>query len=91
MKKPTKYTEDIRPMISISDVLKRIPLSRSTIERKVKDGTFPRSYQIAPMRVGFFLDDVVEWQRNLVEQAGHENESATSEVPVETDRECDRP
>ena len=56
----------VRQMISMAEVLKRIPLSRSTIERKVKDGTFPKSYPLAPMRVGFFLDDIIEWQKGLV-------------------------
>lgn len=55
----------VRQMISMAEVLRRIPLSRSTIERKVKEGTFPKSYPIAPMRVGFFLDDVIEWQKEL--------------------------
>lgn len=55
----------VRQMISMAEVLKRIPLSRSTIERKVKDGTFPKSYPLAPMRVGFFLDDIIEWQKKL--------------------------
>jgi prophage regulatory protein len=54
-------------MISIRDVLKRIPVSRSTLERKVKDGTFPKMYSIAPMRVGFFLDEVLAWQKALIE------------------------
>jgi predicted DNA-binding transcriptional regulator AlpA len=62
-------TEGLRQMISISQVMKIIPLSRSTIERKVKDGTFPKSYPIAPMRVGFFLDEVIEWQKKLTDEA----------------------
>jgi hypothetical protein len=31
-------------------------------------------YAIAPMRVGFFLDDVVKWQRNLIENPIRPNE-----------------
>jgi predicted DNA-binding transcriptional regulator AlpA len=60
--------DGIRQMISMSEVLKRIPLSRSTIERKQKEGTFPKSYPIAPMRVGFFLDDIIEWQKQLTDK-----------------------
>jgi predicted DNA-binding transcriptional regulator AlpA len=60
--------DGIRQMISMSEVLKRIPLSRSTIERKQKEGTFPKSYPIAPMRVGFFLDEIIAWQKKLIEQ-----------------------
>ncbi|WP_187387961.1 AlpA family transcriptional regulator [Bradyrhizobium sp.] len=58
----------LRQMISIKEVLKIVPVSRSTLFRKVKVGTFPKSYAIAPMRVGFFLDEVIEWQRSIVEQ-----------------------
>jgi predicted DNA-binding transcriptional regulator AlpA len=60
---------EVRQMISMQEVLKRIPISRSTIERKSKAGTFPKYHPIAPMRVGFFLDEIVEWQRKLAEQA----------------------
>jgi len=35
-------------------------MRRSTLERKVKEGTFSKMYAIAPMRVGFFLDDVIK-------------------------------
>jgi predicted DNA-binding transcriptional regulator AlpA len=67
--KPKQDNNDgIRQMISMSEVLKRIPLSRSTIERKQKEGTFPKSYPIAPMRVGFFLADIVEWQKKLTDR-----------------------
>jgi hypothetical protein len=42
---------DVRETISITDVLKRIPISRSTLEHNVKDGAFPKMYSIAPTRV----------------------------------------
>ena len=64
---PADRMSGVRQMISIRDVLKRIPVSRSTLERKVKDGTFPKMYSIAPMRVGFFLDEVLAWQKALIE------------------------
>jgi len=64
---PADKMSGVRQMISIRDVLKRIPVSRSTLERKVKDGTFPKMYSIAPMRVGFFLDEVLAWQKVLIE------------------------
>ena len=64
---PADRMSGVRQMISIRDVLKRIPVSRSTLERKVKDGTFPKMYSIAPMRVGFFLDEVLAWQKVLIE------------------------
>jgi predicted DNA-binding transcriptional regulator AlpA len=57
--------QQVRQMISVADVLRRIPVSRSTLHRKVRDGTFPKARQIAPMRVGFFLDEVIDWQCKL--------------------------
>jgi predicted DNA-binding transcriptional regulator AlpA len=65
--KPPEAASAIRQMTSIRDVLKRIPMSRSTLERKVKEGTFPKMYSIAPMRVGLFLDEVLQWQADLLE------------------------
>jgi predicted DNA-binding transcriptional regulator AlpA len=65
----TTSPDGIRQMVSMKEVLKRIPISRSTIERKVKNGTFPPYHPIAPMKVGFFLDEVIEWQRKLAERA----------------------
>ena len=64
---PPDRAAAVRQMISIRDVLRRVPISRSTLERKVKEGTFPKMYSIAPMRVGFFLDEVLQWQADLIE------------------------
>ncbi|GAB9092508.1 helix-turn-helix transcriptional regulator [Bradyrhizobium elkanii] len=60
---------EVRQMISVSEVLKRLPLSRSTLHRMVKEKRFPQSHELSPMRIGFFLDEVVEWQRKLTEKA----------------------
>jgi prophage regulatory protein len=67
---PPDRAAAVRQMISIRDVLRRVPISRSTLERKVKEGTFPKMYSIAPMRVGFFLDEVLQWQADLIENEG---------------------
>ncbi|WFU52179.1 AlpA family phage regulatory protein [Bradyrhizobium pachyrhizi] len=61
--------DEIRPMISIKEVLKRLPLSRSTLHRMVKEKRFPKAHELSPMRIGFFLDEVVEWQKKLSEKA----------------------
>jgi prophage regulatory protein len=59
----------IRQMVSINEVLKRVPVSRSTLHRMVREKTFPQSHEISPMRVGFFLDEVIEWQRKMADKA----------------------
>jgi predicted DNA-binding transcriptional regulator AlpA len=55
----------IRQMVSIKEVLKRIPVSRVTLYRMVKEKRFPQSHEISPMRIGFFLDEVIAWQDEL--------------------------
>lgn len=55
----------LRQMIAVGDVLKLLPVSRSTLHRMVRTGRFPPSHELSPMRIGFFLDEVVEWQENL--------------------------
>jgi prophage regulatory protein len=59
----------IRQMVSISEVLKRVPVSRSTLHRMVKEKRFPQSHELSPMRIGFFLDEVIEWQKKLSDKA----------------------
>jgi prophage regulatory protein len=61
--KPTM--DDLRPMLSFKQVLSMIPLSRSTILRKSKDGTFPKPRNLAPMKLGWYLDEIVAWQKAL--------------------------
>ncbi|MCW2077867.1 UNVERIFIED_ORG: putative DNA-binding transcriptional regulator AlpA [Bradyrhizobium japonicum] len=60
---------EVRPMISVAEVLKRLPVSRSTLHRMVKEKRFPQSHELSPMRIGFFLDEVVEWQKKLTNKA----------------------
>ena len=40
-------------------------LSISTINRMVKDGSFPQKVKLSPNRVGFRLSDVEEWVGGL--------------------------
>ncbi len=58
-------TNGLRQMIPIREVLKLLPVSRSTLHRMVRDRRFPQAHELSPMRVGFFLDEVVEWQKKL--------------------------
>ena len=39
--------------------------SRSTVRRKVKDGTFPAPVHLSDGRIGFFDDEVAAWQDRL--------------------------
>ena len=63
-------TNGLRQMIPIREVLKLVPVSRATLHRMVRDRRFPQSHELSPMRVGFFLDEVIEWQKNLRKKKG---------------------
>jgi predicted DNA-binding transcriptional regulator AlpA len=59
-------TIELRAMISIADLLERIPISRSTLDRLVREGSFPKPCYLTPMKLGFYLDEVVAWQKELL-------------------------
>jgi len=50
----TPSVPEVRQMISISDALKRIPMSRSTLGRKVKEGT--RKKRLSSVQFRTFLE-----------------------------------
>jgi prophage regulatory protein len=60
--------DDPRPMWTLKQVQKVFPLSRSTIERMVKDGRFPKQAEISPGRRGWYVDEIVEHQRRLAKR-----------------------
>ncbi|MCS3890473.1 helix-turn-helix transcriptional regulator [Bradyrhizobium elkanii] len=62
---PVKQDNELRQMITMKQVLAKVPFSRSTLLRQVEEGNFPKPRQIASGRVAWYLDEVVEWQREL--------------------------
>ena len=56
-----------RRMLGEMQVLEIIPISRSTLLRMEKAGTFPRSTYISPNRRVWFEDEIVGWQ-NAVDE-----------------------
>ncbi len=55
----------IRPMLSIKQVLALIPFSRATLYREMKAGRFPTAHEIAPRRIAWFKDEVAAWQLGI--------------------------
>ena len=53
---------EIRPMLSIKQVLALIPFSRATLYREMEAGRFPTAHEIAPRRIAWFKDEVAAWQ-----------------------------
>ena len=54
-----------RLIVRMSDVITMVGLSQSTIERKVKAGTFPTPFRLAGARArGWRMSDLQEWADN---------------------------
>lgn len=60
-----KQDNELRQMISMKEVLEKVPFSRSTLLRQVEEGNFPKPRPIASGRVAWYLDEVIQWQRDL--------------------------
>lgn len=71
-----KHEDGLRPMISIADLLQSIPISRTTLDKLVKDGSFPKPCRVASLKLAFFLDEVIRWQQELARETETTN-SAT--------------
>ncbi|MFN3727782.1 MAG: helix-turn-helix transcriptional regulator [Allosphingosinicella sp.] len=52
-------------IVDVTDVQELTTLSRATIYRKMKAGTFPSNRQLAANRAGWRLADVQAWLENL--------------------------
>ena len=53
-------------ILRITAVLERTGLSRSTMYRKMQDGTFPKNIQISTRCAGWRESDVNDWMRNPI-------------------------
>jgi len=53
-------------ILRLNTVLDRTGLSRSTLYRKVEEGTFPAQVRIAARCVGWRESAVIEWMRNPI-------------------------
>jgi len=59
---PERVPDPLRPMLNIEQVMKLIPVARSTIFRMEKQGLFPPSVYISPNRRLWYEDDIRAWQ-----------------------------
>jgi predicted DNA-binding transcriptional regulator AlpA len=53
-----------RRMIDVDELLRIVPLARTTIYKMEKAGTFPKSKFITPNRRVWFEDEVLHWQEH---------------------------
>jgi len=57
------FTKDLSEgrLISWTELRQLVPLSRTTVWRRVRDGSFPAPLQISPGRVAWSLISVTTW------------------------------
>ena len=48
------------------DVLDRVPFSKPTLHRKVKEGSFPAPVKVGARAVAWITAEIDEWERRLV-------------------------
>lgn len=48
------------------EVLKRVPFSKPTLHRKVKEGTFPAPVKIGARAVAWVSEEIDAWERQLI-------------------------
>lgn len=56
-----------RRMLTEEQVLDIVPVSRSTLWRMVRAGTFPKATYISANRRVWFEDEIIEWQNTVDE------------------------
>ncbi len=60
---------DVRNMLTIEQVLRIIPVSRTTLQVMENQGRFPKGYFISGNRKVWFADEIAAWQNSLPEVA----------------------
>ncbi|WP_408640422.1 helix-turn-helix transcriptional regulator [Sphingobium chungbukense] len=56
--------QSLDPILRLNTVLDRTGLSRATLYRKIRAGTFPKQIRIATSGKGWQESAVQDWQRN---------------------------
>jgi prophage regulatory protein len=59
-----------RSIIRRPQVLACTGISDTTLWRLMRAGTFPRPIKLSSQRVGWFLDEVIEWQAAKAAERG---------------------
>ena len=67
-------------IISLREVQNFVPLSRSTLWRMERVGTFPRRVRIGVRRIGWHYSDIQEWIDSRRREASSTNEGAESDA-----------
>lgn len=63
--------------ISILEVIQRTSLSRSTIERMIRDGRFPKPIRLSVNRRGWLESDVEQWLKGCGSASSGEDQATS--------------
>lgn len=55
----------MREMLDLEQVLQLIPISKSTLIRRLAAGAFPPGHYISPNRRVWYEEDIIKWQDSL--------------------------
>lgn len=64
---PQRTLSLINRLITVSDTLKRVSLSRSEIYRRMKLGVFPQRVRLGPKRVAFLESEIDAWMEERIQ------------------------
>ncbi len=53
------------PMLDEAALLKIVPLSRATLARMIRAGTFPKGTYVSPNRRLWLASEIAKWQREV--------------------------
>ena len=56
--------------IKIQEVVARTTLSRATIYKSIKEGTFPQQYKLSPLRSAWLENEINKWIEDRVSERG---------------------
>ena len=57
----------LRRMLNEAQVLATVPVSRTTLYRMIKAGSFPKRVYISPNRSVWYEDEIAKWQATVDE------------------------
>lgn len=63
----TSNDTHISRLLTITEVLKIVPVSKRMLLYMVSDGRFPRPYYLTPNRCAWKEADILDWLKNLPE------------------------
>ncbi len=52
-------------IVRMAEVMRLTGLSKSTIHRRYRAGTFPRPLRLGPQSIGWLREELVEWLESL--------------------------